>query len=380
MFRPAVDRSSPGSAPPRAQPSIGIWPSLPPDVRLRRARLPFPLHEPGCRLYRRSRQALFAGVRAHGLGPSDVILVPAYHHGSEVEALVRAGIGCRFYDVTTGLEPDPAALEHLLTDDVRALYLIDYFGFPQNAGWWRQWCDERELLLIEDASQAWLSEHDGVPVGAAADIAVYCLYKKYALPGGAALISTRPPPSTPPGSSDLVPLARASAGWLRDRLRPPHSTGGQDDEPFDAQLDFELGNPDDAPGRAARRVLPHLDPAAGARRSDNLRTLEDALRDLVPPACRRPAKGVVPFVLPVTSEAKTSVCAWLARSGVEALNIWSVPHPSLPVQAYPMAAQLRRTLLGLPVHQHLRAAQLQHIATATREAAWRAQRAAARLP
>jgi dTDP-4-amino-4,6-dideoxygalactose transaminase len=64
-----------------------------------------------------------------------VILVPAYNHGSEIEALLRAGIVCRFYDVGESLEPDEEELEALLDTRVRPLYLIHYLGFPQDAAW-----------------------------------------------------------------------------------------------------------------------------------------------------------------------------------------------------------------------------------------------------
>jgi dTDP-4-amino-4,6-dideoxygalactose transaminase len=66
-----------------------------------------------------------------------VVLVPAYHHGSEIEALLQAGLRIRYYEVDRALEPDAAALESLLGPDVRALYLIHYLGFPQDAPRWR---------------------------------------------------------------------------------------------------------------------------------------------------------------------------------------------------------------------------------------------------
>ena len=133
------------------------------------------------------------GVKALGFKPGDVILVPAYNHGSEIEALVRAGIVCRFYDVGQHLEPDEENLEALLDTHVRALYLIHYLDLPQDAARWWAWCDERGLLLIEDAAQTWLSWHDGTPVGSHDDLSIFCLYKTFGLPEGAAVISRSPP-------------------------------------------------------------------------------------------------------------------------------------------------------------------------------------------
>ena len=67
---------------------------LPPTGLVRPARepLPFPLSEPGCRVFSKGRHALHAGVAALGLVEGDEVLMPAYSHGSEVEALVASTV------------------------------------------------------------------------------------------------------------------------------------------------------------------------------------------------------------------------------------------------------------------------------------------------
>ena len=100
----------------------------------------FPLDEQSCRLYARGRHALWAGVRWLGIRPGEEVLAPAYHEGPEIEALRRAGVRCRFYDVGECLEPDEEELERLAGPGVRALYLIHYFGIAHaDAGKWRRW-------------------------------------------------------------------------------------------------------------------------------------------------------------------------------------------------------------------------------------------------
>jgi hypothetical protein len=59
--------------------------------------------------------------------------VLACDHGSEVEALVRARLACRFYDVGQSPEPDEREPEALLDTSVRAPFLIHYLELPQNA-------------------------------------------------------------------------------------------------------------------------------------------------------------------------------------------------------------------------------------------------------
>ena len=132
----------------------------------------FPLGAPGCLLLRKARQALYFGIQSLDLRPGDEILLPAYHHGSEVEAFRRTGLTCRFYDVDPTLRPAARTLDELIGPRTQALYLIHYLGFPQDAPGWLQWCRERGLLLIEDAAQAWLASVQGRPLGSFGDLAI----------------------------------------------------------------------------------------------------------------------------------------------------------------------------------------------------------------
>jgi dTDP-4-amino-4,6-dideoxygalactose transaminase len=160
---------------------LSIWPTLPLNVHFRNDSnwLPYPLNDDGCRVFAKARHAIWNACRTLGLTGKDVVLVPAYHHGCEIEALIQAGVKIRYYELTELLEPDLKSLESQLTSDVSVLYLIHYLGFPQKAGYWRQWCDENDLLLFEDAAQSFLTEIDKQPVGTFGHAGVFCLYKYY---------------------------------------------------------------------------------------------------------------------------------------------------------------------------------------------------------
>src|ERR671936_1866632 len=94
---------------------LSVTPPLPPDVYLRRPRerLPFPLDEPGHRVYARARHGLYNALAMLDLREGDEALAPAYHHGSEIETLHRAGLRCRFYDSDERLAPNEDELEAL---------------------------------------------------------------------------------------------------------------------------------------------------------------------------------------------------------------------------------------------------------------------------
>ena len=354
------------------EPRLGVWPPLPPGahVRRRRRELPFPLAEPGCALFSRARHGLWQGVRALGLHAGDEVLVPAYHHGSEIEALARAGLRLRFYEAHEGLAPLAEELDSLLAPSVRALYLIHYLGFPQDAPRWRAWCDERGLFLLEDAAQAWLASSGGQPLGSSGDLSVFCLYKSFGLPDGAALVCRVPPRAGKRSSGrGLGALARRHALWLAARSGGLARIGSrfERDGEYVAGEDFALGEPASAPSRATLFLLPRLaDASAAARRRANYRVLLDELADLVPSPFGELPEGASPFAFPLEVPDKAGLLERLRRSGVHALDFWSVPHPALPADAFPGAAARRERGVALPVHQELRPSDLERVVTAVR--------------
>jgi dTDP-4-amino-4,6-dideoxygalactose transaminase len=353
-------------------PRLSIWPPLPPTVYLRRpARsLPFPLEEPGCRVVAWARHGLWHGVRQLGLGEGDQVLVPAWHHGSEVEAFERAGLECVFYDAGDSLDPDPAQLESLLGPRVRALHLTHALGFPADGRRWREWCDSHGLLLLEDAAQAWLAERNGRPVGSDGHLAVFCLYKTFGLAEGAAMTVAAEPPE-PVGLDPRLgvgPLARRHARWIAGRsalaYRAARTLRRQAvEQPYDPIRDFELRDPKDAPWRHTNFILRRIaDPAAAGQRRENYRVLLAALGDAVLGPYADLPDGASPFAFPLVAPDKEAVTERLRARGIFPLDLWSVPHPSLPAEGFPVAAARRRTVLGLPVHQELRRRDLERIA------------------
>jgi DegT/DnrJ/EryC1/StrS aminotransferase family len=353
---------------------IDVHPLLSPAVYLRRpARSrPFPLDRPECRLFARGRHGLWSALALLGLDPGDEVLAPAYHHGSEIEALRRAGLRPRFYEATETLAPDEDELAVLLGPRVRALHLIHYLGFPQDAARWRAWCDVRGLLLIEDAAQSWLSSADGRPVGSFGDIAFFSLYKTVGLADGAAVIARGPAPA---GNGvrgiGARELGRHHRAWLAQfvpgvaRLRLARGP----EQAYDPGEDFDLGDPSRP---CARTTMPLLTRAALretlVRRRANYLTGLAALRPHVPPPFDRLPAGACPLYLPIEADDKPAVIARLARDGVRGLDLWLVPHPALPVDEFPGAARRRARTVGLAVHQALTPARLGRAIEAARRA------------
>jgi dTDP-4-amino-4,6-dideoxygalactose transaminase len=353
---------------------LDVHPFLSPAVYLRRpaAPLPFPLDQPGCRLFARGRHGLWNALQQVGLGARDEVLAPAYHHGSEVEALRRAGLQPRFYDATETLEPDQAELDALLGPNVRALHLTHYLGFPQDAARWRAWCDERGLLLIEDAAQSWLSAIDGRPVGSFGDIAFFSLYKTVGLADGAALITRGPPPAhNGVRGIGARELGRHHRAWLAQFVPGAASlrlARGPAKE-YDATADFDLGDPHARCARTTPLLLSRAAPRdAFERRRANYQVALEALGDRVPRPFERLPAGACPLYLPIQVDDKPGVIARMAAHGVRGLDLWLVPHPTLPVDDFPEAGRRRATTVGLAVHQGIKHSQLDRVIDAARDA------------
>lgn len=353
---------------------VSLWPPVPPPALLGRPSgdPPFPLPEARFRFYARARHGLYEGARALGLGPGDAVLAPAYHHGSEIESLARTGASTVFYEGDEGLEPDPAELNRLITPNVRALYLIHYLGFMQDVRRWRDWCDERGLLLFEDVAQAWLSTRDGHPAGSLGDLSIFCFYKTLGLgqPGG---LLCSAPPRGPHGAPVPVirGMARSELNWLCQRFDVVRLAGLRRFREAipEPDVEFALGDPDTRPSRVAVR-LPWRseETAVRERRRANYAALLRELAEHVPPPFRVLPGGASPLQFPVLARDRRGLIEGLTGNGVEAGAAWPMRHPLVEPARFPSTEALRRSVVVLPVHQHLRDEDLERIVAAARRA------------
>jgi dTDP-4-amino-4,6-dideoxygalactose transaminase len=349
-------------------PRLTVWPPLPPDVYVRRPadQLPFPLDRDDCRIVAWGRHAVWHGVRALGLAPGDELLMPAYHHGSEVQAVIESGLVPRFYDSDDHLEPRQDELEALITPRTRALHLTHYLGFPQAADRWRRWCDERGLLMIEDAAQAWLGRVGADPVGSFGDLSFFCLYKTFGLPEGAAALC-KPPLQRRPydprlGTRELI---RKHGVWLagRSAVLSRAVAAVRRSPPIDAATEFQLRDPASMPWRTTMFLLRRIvDPSAAERRRLNYRDLLGRVGSRIPPPFDQLPDGASPFAFPVEVPDKQAVLGRLSEANVRAVDLWSYPHSALPEAGFPEAEARRASTLALPVHQELRTTDLARMA------------------
>lgn len=365
-----------------------LWPELLSPLAADRSP-PFPFGAPRVTPFYFARNAVFHAVRLLGLAGREV-LVPAYHHGVEIAALVAAGAIPRFVRVDGRMRLDLEDLEASAGTRTGAVYVIHYAGFPQPMDPIRAIARKLGVPVIEDCALSLWSAEGTRPVGTVGDVSIFCFYKTIPVPNGGALVvnaeglaSAGPRPESAPLGSTLSHAAGsllanaafrlgAAGEAVRATLRAavqaargatglrPVSTGTSTFDPGAVRLGMS-----GLSARIARRV----DAAAlVAARRRNYFLLLAGLRDRAPPLLPELPQGVCPLFYPLLCDDKGAVKARLAARGIETVDFWRTGHPLCPPERFPEVAALRRRVLELPVHQDLTPEDMAFLARCTREA------------
>lgn len=342
---------------------------------------PFPLNQlrPGdarARIYYLARNGIYHGLRALGVGRGDVVLMPSYHHGVEVEAVRHTGAGVVFYRVDDRFQADLEDIERCLVRErrdrpqIRALYLTHIAGFAQPVAEARALCRRYDLLLVEDCALALFSrDPSGRWLGTEGDLSIFCLYKTLPVPHGGVALARAPLCAgvRPPLASTLHHLAGATLAWaalhggpmarrLRegvravtrrtvDRVVEHVHVGTQHLRPEELGLGASL---------AVEQIVRQTDAAeVVARRRHNFNHLLGALgEDRVVPTGPLP-EGTSPLFFPLRVSDRRAALATLWARGVEAIDFWSTGDAACEEGKFPETVDLRRHVIEIPIHQDL---------------------------
>jgi dTDP-4-amino-4,6-dideoxygalactose transaminase len=326
------------------------------------------------------RSALHLAARVLGLEGGEV-LMPAFHHGAEVDAVLAAGASPGFYGVGTRWTLDLEDVERRIGPRTRGLVMSHFGGFPGPASQLRALADRHGLVLIEDCAQALLSVDGEVPVGTTGDAAVFSLRKTLPVPHGGALVFNGP------RTFQLPRLRRPAMGstlgsllgrmLLRGEFRLPAQGGAL--RRLGRWVDRRFSRPPPDRLRDARRrerellglgaapvveriARSHQLAAVVERRRRNFFHLLGALRGVAPPLVSELPPGVCPLFYPLWVQDKDEVLARLRTENVEAGEGWRSFHSRCDGEEFPEAERLRHHLLELPCHQDLGPAHVAHVA------------------
>jgi len=347
----------------------------------------FPFSHDLSQYYYLARNAIWHGVDALGLKPGDTVVMPAYHHGIEVETLLNKGLKLKYYRIDDQMRIDFEHLESLISPEISALYVIHYIGFPQDLKRISGLIARYPLKLIEDCALSLFSASAEGPLGTFGDISIYCLYKTLAIPHGGLLVVNDRKIALPaePGKPDWI----STAAYLSNRILDSMDTKWNG-------LGYQFNNRLKSAARVFKRKIPaeqvpinteelveeHLNLGISRithwlisrmnkdmivkRRRDNYTYLVELLKGRVEMPFMNLPDGVCPLFLSILAEDKRAFCSKLVGQGVGAVNFWSNPHPDVPSDEFPEVNYLRNHVLELPIHQGLEEKHMEFIASKLR--------------
>ncbi len=351
----------------------------------------YPFSEPQASYFYFARIAIWVAAGLLGLAGGEV-LVPAYHHGVEIEALIEAGALLNFYRVGRKWEVDPKEVERRINPRTKAIYVTHYAGFPGPVAEMREVADRHGLPLIEDCALSLLSKQGEKPLGSTGDFSVFCLYKTLPVPNGGVLVVNGkderrngyhvPTPPAPPLTSTVSHMAssllqnlemrgggvgrivrsgvrRMGRGAVQAARIDRVTTGSDHFDPHEVDLGMSS---------LSKRILmaQDMDRIVKIRRR-NYRLLLEELRDVSPPLFDKLSIGICPLFYPLVVEDKQKVMQALERRGIETVDFWRYFHPACDAAEFPDTAWLRNSILEIPCHQDMTAETVKYVASAVRD-------------
>jgi dTDP-3-amino-3,4,6-trideoxy-alpha-D-glucose transaminase len=287
--------------------------------------------------------ALVLMIRGLGLGAGDEVITCAHTFSGVVSALVQAGVEPRLVDAdpVSGLL-EAAAVERALSRRTRAVLAVHLYGAPVELAALQALCEARGLVLLEDAAQAHGATYRGRPVG-----------------GFGVAAATSFHPSKNLGAFGDGGAILTSSDDLAARLRVMRNLGKADKYRFaEVSVNSKL---DTLQAAILEIKLRYLDAWVARRRELAARYHRGlaGIAELVLPAERAGAAHAYHLYV-VRSSRRDELRAHLARHAVAAGLHYPIAAPRQPAfatrfadQAFPVAEELARTVLSLPLsHEH----------------------------
>ncbi len=354
---------------------VPAFPTIGPEVLLRRrqSETRHPFSAPGARYFFFARNAIWHTAKMLGLDRGEV-LVPSYHHGVEIEALIDAGAQVKFYRIGERFDVDLQDVERKISPRTTALYITHFAGFPGPVREMKKLAEKYSLPLIEDCALSLFSMDGEVPLGITGDAAIFCLYKLLPVPNGGALVfngpdrcnmAELPPPSASTTfslmSSSLLRnmalrggkpgrmLRQLALGLGKSTMRASNITHVSTDSQHFNRGDVNLG----ISWITKQIVLTQNAREIVEKRRRNYLFLLDHLRGVSAPLFESLPAGNVPLFYPLlVADNRVTVERLLAR-GIEAVNFWRDFHPACDAREFPEVAKLRSSIVEIPCHQDL---------------------------
>jgi dTDP-4-amino-4,6-dideoxygalactose transaminase len=126
-----------------------------------------------------------------GLEPGDEVILPSYTFSSTANAFVLAGARLVFVDIRPDtMNIDEKRIEEAITPKTRVICVMHYAGVSCAMDEIMDIARRHDLLVVEDAAQAVMSQYKGRPLGSIGDFGCYSFHetKNYSMGEGGALL------------------------------------------------------------------------------------------------------------------------------------------------------------------------------------------------
>jgi len=148
-----------------------------------------------CAVLNSGTSSLHATLLALGLGNGDEILVPSFSFISTANSVLFVNATPSFVDIeekTFGI--DPELIKEKITSSTKAIIPMDYGGMSCQISEIKEYAENNNLLLIEDAAESLGSSVNGKKIGSMADATVFSFCGNKVLTtgeGGAVVTNSR---------------------------------------------------------------------------------------------------------------------------------------------------------------------------------------------
>lgn len=129
------------------------------------------------------------------LEPGDEVIVPSFTFSSTANAFMLRGAVPVFCDIKKDdMNIDETKIEELITPKTKAIYVVDYAGFPCEMDTINEIAKKHNLVVIEDAAQAVGSKYKGRTAGTLSELGCYSFHetKNYVMGEGGGLVINDP--------------------------------------------------------------------------------------------------------------------------------------------------------------------------------------------
>ncbi|WP_409047320.1 DegT/DnrJ/EryC1/StrS family aminotransferase [Microbacterium sp. HA-8] len=305
--------------------------------------------------------ALVAAMQAHGLGPGDEVITSPFTFAATLNAILETGASVRFSDIRVedfGL--DAKSVNVRTTAATRAVVPVHLYGQSVDLGPIVQICNDRGLALIEDAAQAHGATYGGKSVGSFGTGCFSFYATKNLTSGEGGVITTN--------DDELAARLRI----LRNqgmRARYEYVVAGHNYRMTDLQAAVVIPQIDEYPGQLSRRR------AHAAGLTERL----DDIPGLVLPK-EMPGRTHVwhqyTVLLPENADREDFVGSLLGSGVTAGVYYPRLVHEYEPyqrdarvvVEPTPVASDVSRRCVSLPVHPYLTDDDLDVIAGAVKKA------------